>query len=163
MGDKAKDIADCQRLLLNDAAVGQPPKGKGKGVPQLGDPDGPLIVERGWCKGDKLRVGGLPRSIDKVDIGRLCPGFIDVSVNCTKSRSGHAFAVISFQDSTLAMQSVGGMQWTRLDHWYGQMQWDSVKWFGHQARVIVGPCTAPLIGCAMRKFGVPCCTHFQCI
>ena len=109
MGDKAKDIADCQRLLLSDAAVGQPPKGKGKGVPQLGDPDGPLLVERGWRKGYKLWVGDLPRSIGKVDIGRLCPGYIDVSVNCTKSRSGHAFAVISFEDLTLAMQAFDRM------------------------------------------------------
>ena len=95
MGDKAKDIADCQRLLFSDAAVGQPPKGKGKGVPQLGDLDGPLIVESGLRKGYKLWVGVLPRSIAKVEIGRLCPGLIHVSVNSTKSMSGHAFAVIS--------------------------------------------------------------------
>ena len=74
MWDKAKGIADCQRLLLSDAAIGQPPKGKGKGVPQLGDADGPMIVDSGWCKGYKLWVGDLPRTIDKVEIGRLCPG-----------------------------------------------------------------------------------------
>ena len=73
MGDKAKDVADCQRLLLNDAAIGQPPKGKCKGVPQLGDPDGPLIVERGWRKGYKLRAGDLPRSIDKSGHWQVVP------------------------------------------------------------------------------------------
>ena len=44
--DKAKDLAEARGLLL-----GPPPKGKGKGVPQLGDPDG---MESGWAKRYKL-------------------------------------------------------------------------------------------------------------
>ena len=46
--DKAKDLAEARALLLRP-----PPKGKGKGVPQLGDADGPMILESGWCKGYK--------------------------------------------------------------------------------------------------------------
>ena len=106
MGDKAKDIADCQRLLLSGAAVGQPPKGRGKGVPQLGDADGPVFLDSGWRRGYKLWVGDMPRTIDKVEIGKLCLGFIDVAVNNTMSRSGHAFAVISFGDLALANGSL---------------------------------------------------------
>ena len=105
LGEKGKDITDCQKLLFCDAAVGKPPKGKGKGVPQLGDLDGPLIVDSGWCKGYKLWVGDLPRAIDKVDIGKLCIGFIDASVNNTRSRSGHAFAVITFEGLALALEA----------------------------------------------------------
>ena len=88
LGEKAKDIADCQKLPFCDAAIGQPPKGKGKGVPQFGDPDGPLLVDKGWCKSYKLWVGDLPRTIDTMYIGQLCPGFIYVAVNNTKSKSG---------------------------------------------------------------------------
>ena len=40
--DKAKDLAEARALLLRP-----PPKGKGTGVPQLGDPDGTLILESG--------------------------------------------------------------------------------------------------------------------
>ena len=43
--DKAKDLAEARALLLRP-----PPKGKGKGVPQSGDPDGPLIMDSGWFK-----------------------------------------------------------------------------------------------------------------
>ena len=47
----------------------------------------------------------MPRTIDKVEIGKLCPGYIDVAVNNTRSKSGHAFAVISFEDLALAMEA----------------------------------------------------------
>ena len=164
MGGKAKDIADCQRLLLSDAAVGQPPKGKGKGVPQVGDADGPKFVESGWRKGYKLWVGDLPKSIDNVEICKVWTGFIDVSVNNTKTNSGHAFAVISFEDLTLAMEAFDRMQWTKFDHAAGQLHWPlcEVVW-PSQARVSAGPCTVALIGCAMCELGVPCCTHLQCV
>ena len=55
MGDKAKDIADCQRLLLSDTAIGQPPKGKGKGVPQL---ETLMATDCGVWLAQRLQVAG---------------------------------------------------------------------------------------------------------
>ena len=40
---------------------------------------------------------------DKVYIGQLCPGFIDVNVTNTTSKSGHAQAIITFEDLELAL------------------------------------------------------------
>ena len=98
LGEKAKDIADARGLLL-----GPPPKGKGRGVPQLGDHDGPLILESGWLKSYKLWVGDLPKSIDQVYIGQLRPGFIEVNMTNSTSKSGHAQAIITFENLDLAL------------------------------------------------------------
>ena len=130
LGEKDNGIADCQQLLLCAAAVGHRPKGTGKGVPQLGALDGPVIVGSGCLRGYKVWVGELQRNKDKVDICRLCSGFMDVVVNNTRSRSGHAFAVITFGDLGLAMEAFERLQWTRFDHGDGQVHWPSVKWFG---------------------------------
>ena len=124
--EKAKDIADARGLL-----VGPPPKGKGKSVPQLGYLDGPFIMESGWRKGYKLSLGSLPRNIDQVYIGQLCLGFIDVNVTNSKSRSGHAQAIITFEDLALAMEAFERLQCNKFDNGDGQMHWPSVKWFGH--------------------------------
>ena len=53
-------------------------KGSGKGkplrVPQMGDADGPVWVERGSVFGYKLVIGDLPRDITRVGIGQFCVG-----------------------------------------------------------------------------------------
>ena len=108
-----------------------PPKGQGKGVPQLRDPVGPMILESGWCRGYNLWVGDLPRTIDKVYIGQLCLGFIYVNATNAKSRSGHAQALINFEVLALALEAFERLQWSKFDHGDGQMHWPYVKWFGH--------------------------------
>jgi hypothetical protein len=128
--DKGNNMDICNQCLFTDQAMESGPKGKGKGIPQLGDPDGPMLVDSGWAKGWKVWVGDLPRNIDKVDIGKLCPGQTDVAVNNTRSRSGHAFSVITFDDLEKAMAAFQTLQWTKFDHGDGQMHWPSVKWFG---------------------------------
>ena len=130
--NKAQDMDLCMNLMLHETANAKGAKGKGKGIPQLGEPFGPMIIESGWCKGWKVWVGDLPANIDKVDIGKLCPGQIDVAVNNFKSRSGHAFAVITFERLEEAMASFHALQWTKFDHGDGQLHWPSVKWFGHE-------------------------------
>jgi hypothetical protein len=136
MMDKSASMDTCMQWLFTEPAVDKGhAKGKGKGIPQVGDPDGPMIVDSGWAKGWKVWIGDLPRNIDKVDIGKLCPGQIDVSVNNQRSRSGHAFSVITFDDLDLAMAAFQTLQWTKFDHGDGQMHWPSVKWFGHEAKV----------------------------
>ena len=124
--DKAKDLAEARGLLL-----GPPPKGRGKGVPQLGVPNGPMVLETGWCKGYKLSVGDLPRRIDKVYIGQLCLAFSDVNVTNSQSRSGMSQENITCEDLALALEAFGRLQWSKFDHGDGQMHWASVKWFGH--------------------------------
>ena len=76
-------------------------------------------------------VGDLPRTIDKVYIGQLCLGFIDVNVTNSKSRSGYAQAIITFEDLALALAAFARLQWSKFDHGDGQMHWPSVKWLGH--------------------------------
>jgi hypothetical protein len=133
MVDKAEDMDSCIDIVHSEPAAQETKaKGQGKGIPQLGDQFGPLIVESGWANGWKVWVGDLPGNIDKVDIGRLCPGQIDVCVNNTRSRSGHAFAVITFENLDLAMAAFQTLMCTRFDHGGGQMHWPSVKWFGHE-------------------------------
>jgi hypothetical protein len=136
--EKAQDMHLCMNLMLHEQPSVTSAKGKGKGIPKLGEPFGPLIVESGWAKGWKVWVGDLPRNVDKVDIGRLCPGQTDVSVNNFKSKSGMAFAVITFADLDLAMQAFETLLWTRFDHGGGQLHWPSVKWFGHDYKPKTG-------------------------
>ena len=83
MLDKSASMDTCMQWLFTEPAVDKGAKGKGKGIPQVGDPDGPMIVDNGWARGWKVWVGDLARNIANVDIGRLCPGCIDVSVNNT--------------------------------------------------------------------------------
>lgn len=132
IADKANDMDLCMDIMHQQQAEDTGPKGKGKGIPQLGEQFGPLIVESGWATGWKVWVGDLPKNIDKVDIGRLCPGQIDVAVNNTRSRSGHAFAVITFEHLDMAMAAFEKLMSTKFDHGDGQMHWPSVKWFGHR-------------------------------
>ena len=134
MVDKAEDMDSCIDIVHSEPAqdTSAKGKGKGKGIPQLGEPLGPLVVESGWATGWKVWVGDLPRNIDKVDIGRLCPGQCDVAVNNTRSRSGHAFAVITFTNLDKAMAAFQTLMTTKFDHGEGQLHWPSVKWFGHE-------------------------------
>jgi hypothetical protein len=53
-------------------------------------------------------------------------------VNNKVSRSGHAFAVITFENLDLAMAAFQTLMCTKFDHGGGQMHWPSVKWFGHE-------------------------------
>ena len=106
-------------------------QGKGKGIPKLGEPFGPLVVESGWVTGWKVWVGDLPRNTDKVETSKLCPGQIDVAVNNTRSRSGHAFAVITFNNLDKAMAAFQTLVSTKFDHGDGQLRWPSVNWLGH--------------------------------
>ena len=62
-------------------------------------------------------------------IGQLCPGFIDVNVTNSKSKSGHAQAIITFEDLALALEAFERLQWSKFDHGKGQMHWPSVKCF----------------------------------
>jgi hypothetical protein len=97
-------------------------EGKGKGIPKLGEPFGPLVVESGWVTGWKVWVGDLPRNIGKVETSKLCPGQIDVAVNNTRSRSGHAFAVITFNNLDKAMAAFQTLVSTKFDHGDGQLR-----------------------------------------
>ena len=76
----------------------------------MGDPDGPLIMESGWVKGYELWDGDLPRAIDKVYIGQLRPGFVDMNVTNTKSKSGMAQAIVTFEYLIMAMEALERLQ-----------------------------------------------------
>ena len=132
MVDKAEDMDSCIDIVHSEPAQDTRAKAKGKGIPQLGKPLGPMVVESGWATGWKAWVGDLPRNIDKVDIGKLCPGQIDVAVNNTRSRSGHAFAVITFTNLDKAMEAFQTLVSTKFDHGDCQLRWPSVKWLGHE-------------------------------
>ena len=62
-------------------------------------------------------VGDLPRTIDKVYIGQLCPGFIDVNVTNTKSKSGKSQASVTFENLEMAMEAFEKLQWRKIRPW----------------------------------------------
>jgi hypothetical protein len=128
--DEKADTMGCAIDLLLGCGKG---KGKGKLVPQPGEPDGPVIVTSGWASGYKIWIGDLPRHVDKVAIGILCPGFEDVAVNNQRSKSGHAFSVVTFKVSDLdkAMAAFATLLEAKFDHGDGQLHWATVRWFGH--------------------------------
>ena len=65
-------------------------------------------------------------------IGQLCPGFTYVNVTNNTSKSGHAQAIVTFEDLDLAMAAFERLQWCKFDHGEGQMHWHYAKWFkGH--------------------------------
>ena len=64
-------------------------------------------------------------------VGQLCPGFIDVNVTNTKSKSGHAQAIITFKYLDLELAAFQRLLWSKFDHGDGQMHWPSVKLLGH--------------------------------
>ena len=137
--EKSEMVGNAIDCLLG-AGTGKG-KGKGKYVPQPGDPDGPVIVSSGWATGYKVWIGDLPRCIDKVAIGRLCPGYVDVAVNNQRSKSGHAFSVVTFSATDLdkAMEAYATLLQSKFDHGDGQMHWATVRWFGHDKGQKGGP------------------------
>jgi hypothetical protein len=88
-----------------------------------------MIMECGWVKGYTLWVGEFPRTIDQVYIGQLCLGFIDVNVTNTKSRSGMAHSIVTFENLDMTMAAFERLQWSNFEHGKGQMHWPSVQWF----------------------------------
>jgi hypothetical protein len=52
-----------------------------------------------------------------------------VNVTNTKSKSGHAQAIVTFEDLELALAAFERLLWSKSDHGHGQMHWPSVKWF----------------------------------
>jgi hypothetical protein len=117
MVDKAEDMDSCIDIVQSEPAQDTRAKGKGKGIPQLGEPFGPLVVESGWATGWKVCA---------------LANVMCVCVNNTRSRSGHAFAVITFTNLDKAMAAFQTLMSTKFDHGEGQLHWPSVKWFGHE-------------------------------
>ena len=76
-----------------------------------------------------MLVGGLPRTIDKVYIGQMCLGFIDVNVTNTKSMSGISQAITTFENLEMAMEAFERLQWCKFDHGKGQLRWPSAQVF----------------------------------
>ena len=104
-------------------------KGKPLRVPELDDEDGPKWIEEGWVSGWKLWVGDLPGGVRKTDVGQYCEGQVDVSVQSNKTRSGMAFAIVTFLDLTMAIKAFEQVAMAKFDHGNGQMYWPTVKWF----------------------------------
>ena len=80
-------------------------KGRPLRVPQTGEEDGPKWVDDGWVYGYKLWVGDLPRDISRVSIGEHCHGQVDISVQSHRTRSGMAYAIVTFIDVALAIKA----------------------------------------------------------
>ena len=106
-------------------------KGSGKGrplrVPQMGEEDGPKWVEDGWVYGYKLWVGDLPSDINRVTIGPYCDGQVDIAIQSHRTRSGMAFAIITFIDDAKAIKAFEQLSVAKFEHGPGQMHRPVVK------------------------------------
>ena len=95
----------------------------------MGEENGPKWIEGGWVSGWKLWIGDLPGGVCKTDVGHYCEGQVDVSVQSNKTRSGMAFAIVTFLDLTMTIKAFEQVAMAKFDHGNGQMYWPSVKWF----------------------------------
>ena len=140
--EEAHALEECVDILLATPTLDEPmPKvhlsskgsGKGKGkplrVPQMGDVDGPVWVERGWVYGYKLWVGNLPSDINRFVIGKCCVGFEDISVPRRRGDSGMAYAVITFTDAALGIKAFEDVSMSKFDHGGGELHWPLVHWY----------------------------------
>ena len=113
-------------------------KGSGKGkplrVPQMGDADGPVWVERGSVFGYKLLVGDLPRDITGDGIGQFCVGHQHVAVG-RHSDSDLAFAVFTFTDAALGIKAFQVVSMTKFDFGGGKLHWPLVHWYKSDRRL----------------------------
>ena len=142
---KAAAIGQCVDMLVTEPQPDEPmPKahqdmcsGKGKGtgmllrVPQLGDEDGPMWVERGCTPGYKVRVGDLPCDISAVTIGQYCHGEADIPIHGGQKKDrGHAevYPIVTFTDVALAIKAFEQLAMAKFLHDNGTSHWPVVKW-----------------------------------
>ena len=108
-------------------------KASGKGrplrMPQMGEEDGPKWTDDGWVSGYKLWVGELPSNINRKVIGQCCVGHKDISVQSRRTRSGMAYAIITFTDEALAIKAFEDVSMTKFDHGGGKLHWPLVHWY----------------------------------
>ena len=101
-------------------------KGSGKGkalrVPQMGDADGPVWVERGRAFGYKLVIGNLPRDITRPGIGQFCAGEEEVEVE-PQWNSDLSFAVLTFTDAALGIKAFEAVSMTKFDLGARELHW----------------------------------------
>ena len=84
-------------------------------------------------------------------IDQVCRGFIVMNGTNSTSKSGHAQAIVTFEDLELALAAFERLQWCKCDHGEGQMllvfcQAVQRPW---QASLGAGPCTVAFIERAM--------------
>ena len=137
--EEADALENCVDILLAMPTLDEPMpkaqlsnKGSGKGkplrVPQMGDADGPVWVERGSVFGYKLVIGELPRDITDVGIGQFCVGHQHVAVE-RQSNSDLAFAIITFTDAALGIKAFEVVSMTKFDLGAGELHWPFVHWY----------------------------------
>ena len=95
----------------------------------MGEADGPKRVDDGWVYEYKLWVGDLPSDISKMTIGQYCDGQMDTSVQSHRTRSGMAYAIITFTDETLAIKAFEQLSMAKAQHGKERMHWLVVEWF----------------------------------
>ena len=136
---EADALEECMDMLPERPTLDEPMpkaqlsnKGSGKGkplrVPQMGDADGPVWVERGSVFGYKLVIGDLPRDITDVGIGQFCVGHQDVAVE-HQSNSDLAFAVITFTDAAVGIKAFEVVSMTKFDLGVGELHGPLVHWW----------------------------------
>jgi hypothetical protein len=133
-------LGNCQKRLFAQSEKDEPmpdacedmcygkgtSKGKPLRVPRVGEKDGPKWAIGGWAFGYKLWVGDLPSDVTKVTIGQYCKDFADISVQCHRTQSGMAYAIITFKELAPAMEAFEKLAKAKFDH-DGQMHWPTVK------------------------------------
>lgn len=112
------------------------PKGKGKGNKDI---EVSLTevkwIEEGWVSGYKVFIGDLPGNIGKLDLDHVTQGQVDICINANATRSGMAYAIVTFLTVAEAVECFKRASVLKLDHGNGHMHWASAKWYqGKKAR-----------------------------
>ena len=137
--EEADALEKCVDILLAMPTLDEPMpkaqlsnKGSGKGkplrVPQMGDADGPVWIERGRVFGYKLVIGDLPRDITRPGIGQVCAGHEEVEVE-PQWNSDLSFAVITFTDAALGIKAFEVVSMTKFDLGAGELHLPFVHWW----------------------------------
>ena len=105
-------------------------KGKGKGSYKdiVVNMDEVKWIEEGWQHGYKVFIGDLPGNIGKMDLAEVTRGQVDLAINASATRSGMAFAIVTFNEVAAAIECCKKASVLKLDPGNCVMHWACPKW-----------------------------------
>ena len=118
----------CRVEAFGQASAG---KGKGKGhdTDMVVDMSEVKWIEEGWAHGYKVFIGDLPGNIGKLDLEKCTKGQVDICINPNATRSGMAYAIVTFTDVGSAIECFKAANKARFEHGPGNWHWACAKWF----------------------------------
>lgn len=118
----------CRVEAFGQASAGKG-KGKGNDTDMVVDMSEVKWIEEGWAHGYKVFIGDLPGNIGKLDLEKYTKGQVDICINPNATRSGMAYAIVTFTDVGSAIECWKAANKARFEHGPGNWHWACAKWF----------------------------------